>query len=207
MKVLQKLKLTELPYALNALEPVITEQMMNFHYGKHHAAYVANFNKLLEQHEALAAKGEDTTHLQRGLKFNYGGHVNHELYWLNLCGKAAGGGVVPEAKGSPLVQAIEKEWNSVENFVELFNAKTAAIQGSGWGWLVYDRNAGQVRYLELANQDLVEDTPGLAPLLTIDVWEHAYYLKYQNLRPVYMREIWELLNWPEVERRFAAATR
>ncbi len=126
---------------------------------------------------------------------------------MNLAGKAEGGGVLPETKESKLIQSIEAEWNSVDNFIEEFNAKTAAIQGSGWGWLVWDKNSKKVRYISLANQDLVEDQEGgaLVPLLTIDVWEHAYYLKYQNLRPQYMKEIWEVVNWKEVQRRFDAA--
>ena len=207
MRALSKLKITSLPYKMSALEPVITEQIMSYHYAKHHVAYVNNFNNLLDKHNELTSKGEDVTHLQKGLKFNYGGHVNHELYWLNLAGRSEGGGVVPSSKDSKLVQEIEKEWNSVDKFIEDFNAKTTVIQGSGWGWLVWDKNAGKVRYIALPNQDLVEDQEGgaLVPLLTIDVWEHAYYLKYMNLRPQYMKEIWEIVNWKEVEKRLAAA--
>ena len=131
--------LKDLPYEIGALEPVISSQTMEFHYGKHHRGYVNNLNKLMEQAAEAQANNDMQAYVQllQGIKFNGGGHLNHEFFWNTLQPIAEGGGVLPE-QGSDLRNLLEDEWGSVENFQSYFNTHTATLQGSGWGWLVYN---------------------------------------------------------------------
>ena len=205
MATFQKAELKPLPYALNGLEPVLSQNLMEFHYGKHHQTYVNNLNKLLDQAaEALAAGNHQKyVDLSQAIKFNGGGHMNHEFFWEGLA-PVGGAGL---AAGSPLHTAITKAFGSVDNFVAHFNGNTAGIQGSGWGWLAYNKTTGAVEYHTTANQDRLSDKGAhLVPLLTVDVWEHAYYLDYQNARPKFLEAIWKIVNWAKIEERFAAAT-
>ncbi|KAL4473919.1 hypothetical protein ABPG74_022783 [Tetrahymena malaccensis] len=197
--------LPQLKFEYNELEPVLTANLLKFHHGKHHQAYVNNLNAIYEQ-IADAQKKNDVhkiAQLQSGLRFNLGGHINHAIYWDNLAPVTRGGGVFP-GQNSPLTKAIQEKWGSYENFIQIFNGRTAAIQGSGWGWLGYDTVSKSLKMFELGNQDMPEWN-SIIPLLTIDVWEHAYYLDYQNLRPKYLTEIWKVVNWQEVERRYLDA--
>jgi len=140
--------------------------------------------------------------LQGAIKFNGGGHVNHSIFWQNLCPVSEGGGVLQQG---PLSDAITAEFGSLDALQTKFNATTAAIQGSGWGWLGYDKVAGKLKIATCANQDPLQHTHGLVPLLGIDVWEHAYYLQYKNVRPEYLKQIWGIINWKDVECRYLAA--
>ena len=203
-----QVQLKALPYELGALEPVISGHLMEFHYGKHHRTYVNNLNKLNEQSAEALAKGDIKKYidLSSAVKFNGGGHVNHEFFWETLAPLKEGGGVVPDAS-SDLRKLIEKEWGSIEEFQKDFNAQTAGVQGSGWGWLLYNKGTGNLEYKKTQNQDTPADftCSDFAPLLTIDVWEHAYYLDYKNARPVFLQEMWKVVNWQKVEERLAAA--
>ena len=143
--------------------------------------------------------------LSQGIKFNGGGHFNHEFFWDNLLPIAEGGGVLP-AEGSDLYSSITRDFGSIEKFITHFNANTAAVQGSGWGWLAYNKASQKLEFYTTANQDrLIEKGAFLVPLLTIDIWEHAYYLDYLNVRPNYLNEIWKVVNWSKVAERLAAA--
>lgn len=199
----KKFQLPELSYALNALEPEISGAIMDLHYNKHHNAYVTNLNKALEQYEE-AEKKEDLQAmiaLEPVIRFNGGGHINHSIFWTNLAPKNQGGGKPPEGE---LAEAIQKEFGSLQAFMEQMNTKATAIQGSGWGWLGYNKQKKRLELVGCANQDPLSTT-GLIPLLGIDVWEHAYYLQYKNVRPDYLKAIWGVINWKNVENRYNAA--
>jgi Fe-Mn family superoxide dismutase len=198
-------ELPKLPYANNALEPHIDARTMEIHHTKHHQAYINNVNKALEGHPELAAKPIEE--LMRNLsavpeairttvRNNGGGHANHSLFWTIMA---------PNAGGNPtgdLAAAIDSSFGSFDNFkTQLTNAAIGRF-GSGWGWLSVDK--GKLIVESTPNQD----TPlseGRTPILGVDVWEHAYYLHYQNRRPDYVAAFWNVVNWPEVARRFAAA--
>lgn len=199
----EKFELPQLPYELDALEPVISKEIMNLHYNKHHKAYVDNLNKALEQYESAEKQSDIAAQiaLQAAIKFNGGGHINHSIFWTNLAPKSKGGGTAPTGD---LAQAIDQEFGSLQNFIEQFNTKTAAIQGSGWGWLGFNKAKKRLEIVTCDNQDPLS-TKGLVPLLGIDVWEHAYYLQYKNVRLDYLKSIWDVVNWANVAERFAKA--
>ncbi|WP_437193112.1 superoxide dismutase [Planctomicrobium sp. SH527] len=198
--------LPPLPYAYDALEPHIDARTMEIHHTKHHQAYITNVNKALEGHPELAAKSvEDLVKdlssvpesIRTAVRNNGGGHANHTLFWTIL--KPAGGG---EPTGA-LAEAIKSELGGFEKFKTDFNAAATTRFGSGWAWLSVDK-AGKLVIESSPNQDnpLSE---GRTPILGLDVWEHAYYLHYQNRRPDYIGAFWNLVNWEEVSRRYAAA--
>eukprot|EP00466_Bigelowiella_natans_P020703 jgi/Bigna1/41304/e_gw1.51.118.1 len=192
--------LPDLNYDYGALEPTVSAKIMELHHSKHHQTYVTNLNAALETYADAEAKGDTAKMiaLQGAIKFNGGGHVNHTIFWENLAPTSAGGGDGPTGD---LLAAIEAKWGSMDNFMKSFNAKTAAIQGSGWGWLGYSADSG-LDIVTMANQDpLTSHTP----LLGIDVWEHAYYLDYLNARPKYLESIWKVVNWKDVAARYEAA--
>ena len=195
-------KLPELPYAYDALEPHIDKETMNIHHTKHHNAYVTNLNKALEGNEELLSKSiEDLIAdldavpeaKRTAVRNNGGGHANHSLFWELL--SADGGG----APTGALAEAIDKKFGSFDKFKEQFAAAGATRFGSGWAWLIL--NDGELEITSTANQDspLME---GKTPILGLDVWEHAYYLHYQNRRPDYMAAFWNVVNWDEVAKRF-----
>lgn len=196
-------KQADLPYDFNALEPVISGEIMELHYTKHHATYVKNLNDALEKYHAAEAKQDLQTMiaLQKAIKFNGGGHVNHSIFWTNLAPVGKGGGGEP--KGA-LAEAIKEKFGSVEKFIEKMSAKTIAIQGSGWGWLGYCKEGDCLMIETCKNQNPLSKKE-LIPLLGIDVWEHAYYLQYKNVRPEYVKNIWKIVNWKNVEERFNKA--
>lgn len=199
--------LPALPYAPSALEPHIDAKTMEIHHGKHHQAYINNANAKLEAHPALAAKSVEALisdlasvpeDIRTVIRNNAGGHANHSLFWT-VIGPNAGG----EPTGD-LAAAINSAFGSFAAFKEKFAAAATTRFGSGWAWLSFDK--GQVVVESTANQDspLME---GRTPLLGLDVWEHAYYLNYQNRRPDYIGAFWNVVNWTEVARRFAEASK
>ena len=199
--------LPALPYAPNALEPHIDAKTMEIHHGKHHQAYINNANAKLEAHPALAAKSVEALisdlasvpeDIRTVIRNNAGGHANHSLFWT-VIGPNAGG----EPTGD-LAAAINSAFGSFAAFKEKFAAAATTRFGSGWAWLSFDK--GQVVVESTANQDspLME---GRTPLLGLDVWDHAYYLNYQNRRPDYIGAFWNVVNWTEVARRFAEASK
>lgn len=199
----QQYKLPELPYELNALEPIISSEIMNLHYNKHHAAYVANLNKALEQLADAEQKNDVAAQigLQSAIKFNGGGHVNHSIFWTNLAPASKGGGTPPEGD---LAKDISNQYGSLDKLIEALSAKATALQGSGWGWLGYNSASGRLEIATCDNQDPLV-TKGLVPLLGIDVWEHAYYLQYKNVRADYVKAIWKVVNWKNVAERYEQA--
>jgi len=198
--------LPELPYALDALEPHIDARTMEIHHTKHHQAYINNVNKALEAHASLVAKSvEDLVSdlgavpegIRTAVRNNGGGHANHSLFWTVM--SASGGG---EPSGE-LASAITSACGSFDDFKGKFAAAAATRFGSGWAWLSVD--GGNLVVESTPNQD----TPlseGRTPILGLDVWEHAYYLNYQNRRPDYVAAFWNVVNWDEVARRFADAS-
>lgn len=193
--------LPELPYAYNALEPVIIGDIMELHHKKHHATYTNNLNAAEEKLAAAQAAGDVSAMiaLQPALKFNGGGFLNHSIFWTNLSPQ---GGGVPTGD---LADAINRDFGSFDNFKSKLSEATIAIQGSGWGWLGFDPHTHQLKIATCANQDPLQATTGLIPLFGIDVWEHAYYLQYKNVRPDYVKEIFQVANWDDVSERYQAA--
>jgi len=193
-------KLPDLPYGHGDLAPAISGQIMELHHLKHHQGYVNNFNAAVSQY-AEAEKKNDVTemiNLQSALKFNGGGHINHSIFWTNLTPVKN----YKEPTGD-LLQALQKHFGGLKDFQTLMSSQTGAIQGSGWGWLAFNKQNGNLQILTLPNQDPV--VGNLVPLLGIDVWEHAYYLDYKNVRPDYLRNIWTIVNWDNVSQRFTKA--
>jgi len=203
-----KYTLPEMPYAYDALEPHIDAQTMEIHHSKHHQKYTDGMNGALEKlspelqekdiEEILLNINQVPDDVKGAINFNGGGYDNHKLFWNSM--KQNGGG---EPTGA-IADAINNSFGSFAEFKELFSGKTAPIQGSGWGWLVYNPNSGKVEYKAMPNQTSPR-TEGLVPLLGLDVWEHAYYLKYQNKRPDYIAAWWNVINWDEVNDRFSKA--
>ncbi len=196
-------KLPDLSYDFSALEPVISGEIMQLHYSKHHAGYVTNLNAALEKYYDAESKGDIASMigLQQAIRFNGGGHVNHSIFWTNLAPVSHGGGGAPAGE---LQAALIKEFGSFESFVEKFSAMTVAVQGSGWGWLGWNPATKRLLMTTCSNQDPLS-TQGAVPLLGIDVWEHAYYLQYKNVRADYVKNIWKIVNWKNVEQRFKDA--
>jgi len=193
--------LPDLSYDYNALEPVISAETMELHHSKHHNTYVTNLNATIEKIDSAMTAGDvsATIALQGALKFNGGGHLNHCLFWENLSPNSSG------LSGGALETAINERFGSLEAMKTEMSATTVAIQGSGWGWLGYNPKTGKLDIATCPNQDPLEATTGLKPLLGIDVWEHAYYVDYRNVRPNYVNAIWDIVNWDVVEERLAAA--
>jgi len=203
-----KYTLPEMPYAYDALEPHIDAQTMEIHHTKHHQKYTDMMNGALEKlspelqekdiEEILSNINQVPDDVKGAINFNGGGYDNHKLFWNSM--KQNGGG---EPTGA-IADAINDSFGSFAEFKELFSSKTAPIQGSGWGWLVYNPSSSKVEYKAMPNQTSPR-TEGLVPLLGLDVWEHAYYLKYQNKRPDYISAWWNVINWDEVNERFSKA--
>lgn len=198
----KKFTLPDLPYDYSALEPVISAEIMQLHHQKHHQAYVNNLNAALEKYAAAEAKEDLETmiSLQSTIRFNGGGHVNHSIFWTNLAPKGKA-----NAPQGELLKEINRLWGSLDSFIEKFNAKAGPIQGSGWCWLGFCKELKQLVISTCANQDPLEGTQGIIPLLGIDVWEHAYYLQYKNVRPDYLKAIWQVVNWGNVAQRYEKA--
>jgi len=204
-------ELPSLPYAFDALEPHIDAKTMEIHHGKHHNTYVTKLNAALEKAPDLADKpveeliakiGALPKDIQTAVRNNGGGHANHSMFWQIMS---------PEGGGEPagaLGDAIQKGWGDFASFRDQFKNAALGRFGSGWAWLVVD-GSGKLAITDTPNQDspLMADTAPMAgtPVLGIDVWEHAYYLNYQNRRPDYVEAFWNVVNWGEVGRRYEAA--
>lgn len=204
-------QLAPLPYPKEALEPYVDALTMEIHHGKHHAAYVANLNKAIGGHSAIEAMPieklvatldsvPDT--VRTAVRNNGGGHWNHTFFW-KIMGPGCGG-----APSGPLASAISATFGSFDTFKEKFEAAGLARFGSGWAWLIL--NAGKLEIASTPNQDnplmgkAIAGCEGV-PILGVDVWEHAYYLKYQNRRGDYLKAWWNVVNWAEVAKRYADA--
>ena len=195
--------LPDLPYGYDALEPVIDEQTMRIHHGKHHAGYVNGVNNALEKLEQIRWGGDTSLiqHWQRQLSFHMGGHINHTLFWTALKPESQGGGGQP---GGNLMNQITLDFGSFAKFTSHFKLAAAKVEGSGWGWLVYEPASNRLMITQMQNQqDMM--FAGAIPLLGVDVWEHAYYLKYQNRRADYVDAFMRIVDWEEVSRRFESA--
>ncbi|GIL08629.1 MAG: superoxide dismutase [Chloroflexota bacterium] len=199
-------ELPPLPYAFEALEPHIDARTMEIHHDKHHGAYTNNLNAALEGHPGLQSKTIEALladlnsvpeAIRTTVRNNGGGYANHNLFWVTM---APGGSSDISAE---LQAAVEKKFGSVDAFKEEFGKAAATRFGSGWAWLVAEKD-GSVYVTSTPNQDtpLME---GKTPILGLDVWEHAYYLNYQNRRADYIKAWWHVVNWGEVSRRYAAA--
>lgn len=199
----------ELPYATDALQPHLDEKTLEIHHHKHHQGYVDKLNAALaSQPELFKQKAEEIVSdlnqvdeaIRLAVKNNGGGHVNHSLYWSVMAPVGQGGS---EPTGA-LVAAIQDTFNTLEEFKAEFIAAAKSQFASGWGWLALDQGQ-QLKVYSTPGHE----TPlmrGETPLLTVDVWEHAYYLKYQNRRAEHLENFWQVINWPEVERRYEEAT-
>ncbi|QBS37214.1 superoxide dismutase [Thermaerobacter sp. FW80] len=199
-------QLPPLPYDYNALEPHIDEQTMRIHHDRHHATYVNNVNAALEKYPALQNKpieellrqiDQVPEDIRTAVRNNGGGHANHSLFWEIMSPR---GGSQPSGA---LAEAINKAFGSFESFKEQFTKTATTHFGSGWAWLVVDEK-GDLQVYSLPNQDSPY-MKGHTPILGLDVWEHAYYLKYQNRRPDYVAAWWNVVNWDEVARRYEKA--
>ena len=202
-------ELAPLPYDYAALEPFIDAETMHLHHDKHHQAYINNVNAALASHPGLAAKSVDDLirdlaavpeEIRGAVRNNGGGHSNHTAFW-NLMGPSGAAGIGGHPSGA-IASQISADFGDFEAFKKTFNETTAKQFGSGWGWLVF--SGGKLKAITTANQDSPL-SQGLYPILGNDVWEHAYYLKYQNRRPEYLAAWWNVVNWQEVNRRFAIA--
>ncbi|CCM03434.1 uncharacterized protein FIBRA_05567 [Fibroporia radiculosa] len=192
--------LPDLPYDYDALEPHISGQIMKLHHQKHHQTYVNGLNAAEESY-AKATTPKEKILLQPALKFNGGGHINHTLFWKNLAPQSQGGG---QLSSGALKDAIEADFGSLDELKKKLNAATAAIQGSGWGWLGYNPSTKKLEIVTTANQD-----PLLShiPIFGIDIWEHAFYLQYYNVKPDYLNAIWNVINFKEAEARYLEASK
>jgi Fe-Mn family superoxide dismutase len=207
--------LPPLPYAFDALEPVIDTATMQIHHGKHHQAYVTNLNNAVAGKPQDSQSAEDLIKnltavpddIRPAVRNNGGGHVNHSLFWTLLAPKGNGGGGEP---AGPLADALKASFGSFADFKAKFQDAGAKRFGSGWAWLI--KKDGKLAITSTANQDnpvmpesILTPTGAVAgtPILGVDVWEHAYYLKYQNKRPDYLTAIWDVINWNRVSELFA----
>jgi Fe-Mn family superoxide dismutase len=199
--------LPDLPYDFNALEPYIDARTMEIHHGKHHQAYIDNLNKALEKAPALQGKtleeivsdlNSAPEEVQTAVRNHGGGHYNHSLFWKVMTGRGGG------QPAGALLERINSSFGSFDAFKEKFSQAAITRFGSGWGWLSVDGKGGLVVH-STANQDtpLME---GFKPILGVDVWEHAYYLLYQNRRPEYVENFWNVINWEQVGENLKAAS-
>jgi Fe-Mn family superoxide dismutase len=196
-------KLPDLPYAYNALEPYIDAQTMEIHHTKHHQTYVDKLNAAIKGNESLEKLsveqlvgnlGEVPENIRTAVRNHGGGHANHSFFWPTLRKDVAVAG--------PVVEAITQIFGSLDGFKEKFSNSAALLFGSGWAWLVYDK--GNLEIVTTANQDSPLSS-GKTPLLGLDVWEHAYYLRYQNRRPEYISAFFNIINWEKVNELYLAA--
>ena len=192
--------LPELPYDYSALQPSISARIMELHHSKHHQAYVTGANTALDQLAEARDSGNlaNVNKLTKDLAFNLGGHVNHSIFWTNM---SPDGGDRPTGE---VAAALDEHFGSFDKFTAHFTAAAMGVQGSGWAALVYD-SIGQ-RPIVLQFHDQQQDFPaGTVPLLLLDVWEHAYYLDYANVRADYVKAFWNIVSWSNVEQRLAVA--
>ncbi|HEV7951220.1 MAG TPA: superoxide dismutase [Glaciihabitans sp.] len=193
--------LPDLPYDYSALAPSISGQIMELHHSKHHQAYVTGANTALAQLAEARENGAlaNVNKLEKDLAFNLGGHVNHSIFWTNM---SPNGGDKPTGD---LATAIDEHFGSFDKFTAHFTATALGVQGSGWSVLAYDSIGDKLVIFQLFDQQ--GNAPlGIIPLLMLDVWEHAYYLDYQNVRADYVKAFWNIVDWANVQKRYSAAT-
>ena len=193
--------LPDLDYDYSALEPYISAEIMQLHHDKHHKAYVDGANTALDKLAEARDKGEfgAISKLEKDLAFNLGGHTNHSVFWKNLAPNA------PERPDGELAAAIDEYFGTFEGFRAQFSEAAKSIQGSGWGALVYDPIAGRLNTLAFYDQQ--NNLPvGSVPLLLLDMWEHAFYQQYKNVKADYVTAFWNIVNWSDVAERFAKAS-
>ncbi|AIL97687.1 superoxide dismutase, Fe-Mn family [Corynebacterium mucifaciens] len=194
-------ELPELPYAYDALEPHISAEIMTLHHDKHHATYVAGANAALEALEAERngeANPDRLRALSKNLAFNLGGHTNHSIFWKNMA---------PNAGGTPtgqIAEAIDRDFGSFEAFKKQFSGVATGLQGSGWAVLGYDHIAGRLIIQQLTDQQ-GNVSVDFTPVLMLDMWEHAFYLQYKNVKADYVQAWWNVVNWDDVNERYAKA--
>jgi len=195
-----KYSLPELPYDYSALEPHISARVMELHHSKHHQAYVDGANNALDQLEALRESGDyvNINRVEKDLAFHLGGHINHSIFWKNLAPESA------EVPDKEIGAAIDEFFGSFERFKAHFQAASLAIQGSGWGVLSWDP-LGQCLIIQQLHDQQNNSAQGTVPLLQLDMWEHAFYLDYQNVKADYVKAFWNIVNWRNVAERFDAA--
>ena len=194
-------ELPELDYAYDALEPHISAEIMELHHSKHHAGYVAGANAALEALEEQRngeANADAIRALSKNLAFNLGGHTNHSIFWKNL---SPNGGGEPTGE---LAEAINRDFGSFEKFKAHFSAVATGLQGSGWAVLGYDHIAGRLVIEQLSDQQ-GNISVNFTPLLMLDMWEHAFYLQYKNVKADYVKAVWNIANWQDVSERLANA--
>ncbi|MGV0434648.1 superoxide dismutase [Corynebacterium ureicelerivorans] len=194
-------ELPDLPYAYDALEPHISAEIMTLHHDKHHATYVAGANAALEALEAERngeANPDRLRALSKNLAFNLGGHTNHSIFWKNMA---------PNAGGTPtgqIAEAIDRDFGSFEAFKKQFSGVATGLQGSGWAVLGYDHIAGRLIIQQLTDQQ-GNVSVDFTPVLMLDMWEHAFYLQYKNVKADYVQAWWNVVNWDDVNERYAKA--
>lgn len=192
-----KIELPELPYAINALEPYISQETLEYHHGKHHKAYVDKTKQLIEGTEYANMELEAIIKKATGGLFNQSAQIwNHTFYWNSMAPNAGG-----DPKG-PIADAIRESFGSFEEFRKQFNEKTAANFGSGWGWLIKNKSDNKLAIVETDDAQTALTNANAVPLMTCDVWEHAYYIDYRNARPKYLEAFWNLVNWDFVNHNF-----
>jgi len=194
-------ELPDLPYAYDALEPHISAEIMELHHDKHHATYVKGANAALEALEAERngeANPDKLRALSKNLAFNLGGHTNHSIFWKNM---SPNGGGEPAGE---LAEAINRDFGSFKGFQKQFEGVATSLQGSGWAVLGYDHIAGRLIIQQLTDQQ-GNISVDFTPVLMLDMWEHAYYLQYKNVKADYAKAFWNVVNWDDVAERFAKA--
>lgn len=195
--------LPPLPYKPDELEPHIDKATMELHHDKHHAGYVAGANKAMTELWQIRDGGDAALvkHWARELSFHLSGHVNHTLFWNMMAPPGKGGGGQPTGK---LADAITRDFSSVDKFVAHFKSNAQQVDGSGWGWLIFDTVSKRLMLIQMEKQE-DKFVPGSIPILGVDVWEHAYYLKHQNKRADYINAFMNVINWKFCEQLFEAA--
>ena len=194
-------ELPDLPYAFDALEPHISAEIMELHHDKHHATYVAGANaalEALEEERNGEANPDRIRALSKNLAFNLGGHTNHSIFWKNMA---------PNAGGTPtgqIAEAIDRDFGSFEAFKKQFSGVATGLQGSGWAVLGYDHIAGRLIIQQLTDQQ-GNVSVDFTPVLMLDMWEHAFYLQYKNVKADYVQAWWNVVNWDDVNERYAKA--
>jgi len=200
----EEYKLPDLPYAYNALEPYIDEATMRLHHGKHHAAYVSGFNAALKKLEEARAKGDFSAvqALSKAAAFHGSGHAMHELFWQVMCPKD----ISVEPKSGALFDALARDFGSLDSFKKHFSEAAKSVEGSGWAVLAYEPMGKRLIVLQAENHQKLT-VQGSAPLLVLDVWEHAYYILYKSDRAKYIENWWNVVNWKKVEENYQTTIR
>ena len=203
MVIMAVYELPDLPYAYDALEPHISAEIMELHHTKHHANYVKGANAALEALEAERngeADADKIRALSKNLAFNLGGHTNHSIFWKNMA---------PNAGGNPtsaIAEAIDRDFGSFEGFKKQFSAVANGLQGSGWAVAGYDHIAGRLIIQQMTDQQ-GNISVDFTPVLMLDMWEHAFYLQYKNVKADYVKAFWNVVNWDDVNERYTAAAK